>query len=243
MSARLVRILNIVFFGMMLFVNYLAIVYELGGNSMPELSDRYGNLFTPANQTFAIWSLIYLLLAGFLVVQFFKNAQTRITSNYLFILSCIFNFSWILVWQYEYIVLSVLVMLALLVTLAKMNLQIREDGNEFYRIVFGIYLGWICIATIANVTALIVSYGNLPSIDAQMPITIGIIFAGLVIVDYIMLKLNNPYLAVSAAWAFYGVSLKREVDFPQIALAAKLAMAAVILVALWIFYQRRGAKR
>ncbi len=242
MSARLVRILNIVFFGLMIFVNYLAIVYELGGNSMPELSDRYANLFTPANITFSIWSLIYLLLMGFLVSQFFGKTQTRITRNYLFILSCIFNFTWILVWQYEYMVLSVLVMIALLSTLAKMNLQIREDGNEFHKVVFGIYLGWICIATIANITALLVSFGAVPSIDAQMPITIVMIIVGLVLVDYIMLKLDNPYLAVSVAWAFWGVSLKREADFPQIALAAKLAMAAVILVAIWIFYQRRAVK-
>jgi TspO/MBR family len=243
LSTRLVRILNVVFFVLMIFVNFLAIVYELGGNSMPELSDKYANLFTPANITFSIWSLIYLLLVGFLVAQFFKKAQTQITRNYLFILSCIFNFSWILVWQYEFMVLSVLVMLALLATLAKMNLQIREDGNEFYKIVFGIYLGWICIATIANITALFVSYGMMPSVDMQALVTIAMIIIGLVLVDYIMLKLDNPYLALSVAWAFYGVSLKREADFPQIALAAKFAMAGVILVAIWIFYQRRAVRR
>jgi hypothetical protein len=242
LSVRLIRILNVVFFGLMIFVNFLAIVYELGGNSMPELSEKYANLFTPANITFSIWSLIYLLLVGFLVAQFFKNAQTQITRNYLFILSCIFNFSWILVWQYEYIVLSVLVMLALLATLAKMNLQIREDGNEFYKIVFGIYLGWICIATIANVTALFVSLGAMPSVDVQVLVTIAMIIIGLAVVSFIMMKLDNPYLALSVAWAFYGVSLKREEDFPRIALAAKLAMAAVILVAIWILYRRREAR-
>jgi tryptophan-rich sensory protein len=242
LTARLIRILNIVFFGLMIFVNYLAIVYELGGNSMPELSDKYANLFTPANITFSIWSLIYLLLAGFLVSQFMSKTQTRITRNYLFILSCIFNFSWILVWQYEYTMLSVLVMLALLATLAKMNLQIREDGNEFYKIVFGIYLGWICIATIANVTALFVSLNAMPSVDVQVLVTIAMIIIGLVLVSFIMMKLDNPYLGLSVAWAFYGVSLKRDEDFPPIALAAKLAMAGVILATIWIFYRRRAAK-
>lgn len=242
LSARLVRILNIVFFGLMLFVNYLAIVYELGGNSMPELSDRYANLFTPANITFSIWSLIYLLLVGFLVAQFIKNAQTQITRNYLFMLSCFFNFSWILVWQYEFLFISVLVMLALLYTLAKMNLQIREDGNEFYKIVFGVYLGWICIATIANITALLVSLGAMPSVDVQVLVTIAMIITGLALVSFIMMKLGNPYLALSVAWAFYGISLKREEDFPQIALAAKLAMAGVILASIWVLYRRRGAR-
>ncbi|HEX5667390.1 MAG TPA: hypothetical protein VFX73_01235, partial [Chitinophagaceae bacterium] len=126
-------------------------------------------------------------------------------------------------------------------TLSKMNLQIREDGNEFYKIVFGIYLGWICIATIANVTALFVSLGAMPSVDVQVLVTIAMIIIGLAVVSFIMMKLDNPYLTLSVAWAFYGVSLKREEDFPQIALAAKLAMAVVILVAIWILYRRREA--
>lgn len=242
LNARLTRILNIVFFGLMIYVNYLAVVYELGGNSMPELSERYGNLFTPANRTFAIWSLIYLLLTGFLVAQFVSSSGKRITGNYLFVLSCILNFSWILVWQYEFIFLSVLVMLALLFTLAKMNLQIREDGNEFYKIVFGIYLGWICIATIANVTALFVSLGAMPSVDVQVLATIFMIIVGLILVAFIMMKLDNPYLAISVAWAFYGVSLKREADFPGIALTAKLAMTGIILASLWVFYSRRALR-
>jgi hypothetical protein len=65
------------------------------------------------------------------------------------------------------------------------------------------------------------------------------IIVGTGCVDYD--ETENPYLAL-VAWAFYGVSLKRGTDFPQIALTAKLAMVGVILASVWIFYRRRAVK-
>jgi hypothetical protein len=62
-----IKLLNLIGFAAALYVNYLSVVTQLGGKSIRELSDKYSNLFTPSNQTFAIWSLIYALVFIFLI--------------------------------------------------------------------------------------------------------------------------------------------------------------------------------
>ena len=47
----------------MVVVNALANIVPIGGNTSGEVSDAYANLFAPAGFTFAIWSVIYVLLA------------------------------------------------------------------------------------------------------------------------------------------------------------------------------------
>ena len=231
------RILNVLLYILTLYVNYLSVVYQLGGKSIRELSDKYANLFTPSNQTFGIWSLIYLLLAVFLVLQFFKRFDSQVTRNYLFIASCLFNFSWIIAWQLEYLWLSLGIMLWLLAALTAINIQLDREVGEFFKIVFGVYLGWICIATIANVTAVLVSLGWAGSIAAQVNWAIALLVIGTLLTSGVMLRLRNPYLAIAVVWAFYGVSVKRELDFPQIALVAQSAMVVVGTVAAWAVFQ------
>jgi hypothetical protein len=231
------RILNVLFYFLTLYVNYLSVVYQLGGKSIRELSDKYANLFTPSNQTFGIWSLIYLLLAVFMVLQFFKRFDSQVTRNYLFLASCLFNFTWIVAWQLEYLVLSLCIMLGLLATLTAINIQLDREAGEFFKIVFGVYLGWICIATIANVTAVLVSLGWVGSVAAQVNWAIALLVIGVLLTSGVILRLRNPYLAIAVVWAFYGVSVKRELDFPQIALVAQVAMVVVGAVAVWGVFQ------
>ena len=236
-------LLNVVFFVLAIYVNYLSVVTNLGGRTIRELSDKYDNLFTPSNQTFAIWSLIYTLVTGFLILQFFKKYKTSITQNPLFILSCIFNLSWIVFWQFEFIFISLLVMLALLTTLALINLELKKDGNLFYRITFGVYLGWICIATIANVTTFLVSKAIRFDVATEEIITIGILAVGSAIVVWIMRTVRNASLAIAVCWAFYGIYVKRNEDHPVIANTALFALALVIVAAIWVAVNKKTVQQ
>ena len=236
-------LLNVVFFVLAIYVNYLSVVTNLGGRTIRELSDKYDNLFTPSNQTFAIWSLIYTLVTGFLILQFFKKYKTSINQNPLFILSCIFNLSWIVFWQFEYIFISLLVMLALLTTLALINLELKKNGNLFYRITFGVYLGWICIATIANVTTFLVSKAIRFDVSTEEIITIGILAVGSAIVVWIMRTVRNASLAIAVCWAFYGIYVKRNADHPVIANTALFALALVIVAAIWVAVNKKTVQQ
>ena len=106
-------------------------------------------------------------------------------------------------------------------------MQIKDLSSGLVKAAFGVYLGWICIATIANVTALLVSinwsgFGIPEQVWAITMITIGAL-----IVIITLLKLNNPFVGIAVVWAFLGIIIKRQGDYPAIAIAAGIALLVV----------------
>jgi len=81
-----------------------------------------------------------------------------------FAINCVANISWIIAWHYFLIGLSVFWMLVLLLTLIKITDLLNKEKLNFtqslwLRLPFSVYFGWITVATIANITALLVSVG------------------------------------------------------------------------------------
>jgi hypothetical protein len=235
----MIKILNLLFFAGMVVVNYLANALPLNGKNTGELSGLYPNLFVPAGITFSIWGIIYLLLLLFCILQFTAPNQSSVSQiGWFFIISSVLNALWIFAWHYEKVGLSVLVMLGLLATLVVVNHLIKDLPAGLFKAVFGIYLGWICIATIANVTALLVNlnwdgFGITAEIWSIVMIIIGAIIVGLAI-----FRFNNPYIGLSVVWAFIGIVLKRQADFRSIAILAILAALAVAIVVVLQFFRK-----
>ena len=158
----------IAFIAMVVF-NYLAQGLPLNGRTPGEVSDSMPNLFAPAGFTFSIWGLIYLALGCFTVYQFGLQGsrirlEARVKVRGLFILSSLGNIAWLLCWHYDYIGLSVVCMIILLISLALINLILDEERPDrpdqaFYRLPFSLYFGWITVATVANITAFLVRTG------------------------------------------------------------------------------------
>jgi len=155
----------------MITVNALANILPLNGKNTGEVSDSYPNLFAPAGFTFSIWGLIYLLLGGFVLYQWKKSSSfSRHTNDRLlvelrtpFIVTCLSNAAWLFSWHYEWIALSTVFMGILLITLIHISsyfeggsLSIKE--NLFLRVPFSVYFGWITVATVANITILLVKW-------------------------------------------------------------------------------------
>jgi len=137
----------------MLSVNYLATALPLGGRSTGAISDNYPNLFAPAGYAFAIWGLIYALLAIYVVYQCLQKQDILTTRiNRFFIFNALFNASWLFAWHYDVIWLSVIIMLGLLITLIKIADILRQSAltpkeRLMVRLPFSIYFGWITVAT------------------------------------------------------------------------------------------------
>ncbi len=228
------KILNLVFFALMVVMNYLANALPLGGKTTGALSAQYPNLFVPAGITFSIWGVIYLMLAIFVVLQFREQNKAMVEAiGWAFALSCLLNALWIVAWHYEKLPLSLLIMLGLLAVLVYINMQLRGQPLGLTRAVFGIYLGWICIATIANVTALLVNYNWGGWGISEVAWAIIMIVAGLVITSLALYRLENPFLGLAVIWAFAGIVINRQGDHTLI---ANTAMAAAIIMALSAFY-------
>ncbi|MGB3024158.1 MAG: hypothetical protein WBB39_05135 [Candidatus Saccharimonadales bacterium] len=193
----------------------------LGGVNTAQVSDSYPNLFAPSGVTFAIWGVIYPLLAVFIayVFGFGRSKKSDLTTKQLtevtklFTINIVINGVWILAWQYKVLWLSVLLMVGILVTLIQIVNILRTvelRGSEYVqmRLPFSIYYGWITVATVANVTTWLVSTGwdgwGIRSGGWMVAILLVAAAIGLVTA---LRNRDAAYLAVFV-WAFAGILLK-----------------------------------
>ncbi len=234
------KYVNILLFIAMIVMNYLANALPLNNKTTGELSDSFPNLFVPAGITFSIWGIIYLLLAVYCVIQFTYSDQTVISDiGWVFAVTCLLNALWIIFWHYGFIAFSLGVMLGLLTALIAINISIRGIPAGIIKAAFGIYLGWICIATIANFTALLVKTNwNGFGISHEVW-TIIMIAAGAIIGIMSIYKLNNPFIGLAIIWAFAGIIIKRSSDFRSIVITASLCIAAMAVITIYTFYVRK----
>jgi hypothetical protein len=232
---------NIVIFVITVIINVLAGSTEvIGGKSTAAISNANFSLVTPAGYVFAIWGVIYLLLGIFVVYQALpgqKGKDYLDKIGWLFVLSSIVNIAWLFVWQFEYLLISVLLMFALLATLIAIYLRLdigksTADLREklAVHLPFSVYLGWITVATIANVAAMLVSYNwdgfrISPSIWAVVMVVVA-----LVITLLMLATRKDIAYALVIVWALIGIALNHNED--QTVVLATEAAAALVAVAL-----------
>src|SRR5512133_298129 len=233
------KYINLMLFAGMIILNYLANALPLNNMTTGQLSDKYPNLFVPAGVTFSIWGIIYLLLAVFCVLQFYSVNQPVIDKiGWSFAISCLLNGLWIVFWHYQKVPLSVIIMLGLLLTLIYVNMQLRNLPPGMMKAAFGVYLGWICIALIANVTALLVYYKWNGAGIPEETWAIIMIFAGAVITSFAIYSFRNPFIGLSVIWAFIGIIIKRHTDFKSIVIACIIAIIVVSVITAVHFISR-----
>jgi hypothetical protein len=230
------KIINLIMFAVMVFMNYLANSLPINGKTTGQLSAEYPNLFVPAGVTFSIWGIIYIMLLVFVILQFFESNKLLVSQvGWAFAISCLFNALWIVAWHYQLLPLSLAVMLGLLASLIFIGIRMQLLPLSIPKAAFGIYLGWICIATIANVTAILVSYkwGGWGLADQTWAIVM--IAIGALIVSITLIRINNPFVGLAVVWAFWGIVLKQKGLNPPIVIAAFIGIAVVGVLTLWLF--------
>jgi len=218
--------LNFIGFLAVVIINALAVILPINNITTQALSDKYPNLFVPAGITFSIWGIIYILLALFTVYQFivaFRRSSDERgifeKIGILFFISCIFNVAWILAWHYEIVWLSLIIMALLLISLVSIYIrlgtgrpQVRNTEKIMVNIPFSVYLGWITIATIANVTAFLVKINwNKFDISDQLW-TVIVIVVGVIITLATVFSRNDIFYCFVVIWALVGILLKRIAD-------------------------------
>jgi len=232
----MVKYLVVILFCGMIVMNYLANALPLNNMTTGQLSDSYPNLFVPAGFTFSIWGVIYLLLAACCVVQFTDgNRGVMSVIGWTFAITSVLNALWIVFWHYQEVPMSVVIMIALLVTLIYINIRIKDIPFGLVKASFGVYLGWICIATIANVTTLLVHYGWKGGPLSEETWTVIMIMAGALIACAAIVRLRNPFIGLSVIWAFVGIISKRSNDYRSIAIASAIALTLVAVLMIMRF--------
>ncbi len=223
-------------------VNALANILPINGQQTGEISDRFAVYFVPAGYVFSIWGLIYLGMIAYSVYQLLPAARTntRIQSiGWLYVGSAAANITWIFLWHYNLFVWTLVAMLSLLALLIMIYLRLKQDPLKMrswgerllVQLPLSIYLGWITVATLANVTD-VLSYvgwggwGIAPQVWAVILLVVATIIAAVMAVT----RRDVGYLLV-LVWAFAGIGVK-QADAPLVANAAWVATAVVALFVL-----------
>ena len=223
-------------------VNGLANALPLNGQGTGEISDRFDVYFVPAGYVFSIWGLIYLALIGYSIYQALpaQRENPRLQRiGYLYILSCAANIAWLFFWHYELFELSLVAMVALLLLLITIYLHLgtgrsRVSAGETWlvRIPFSIYLGWITVATVANVTSLL-DYWNWDGWGINPETwTVLMLITGAIIASLMSITRGDIAYILVIVWAYIGIAVKHS-DTPDVAFTAWL-LAAVVLLTLAI---------
>lgn len=246
-NSTLLKRINIMAFALTVLVNGLAgSTTILGGKLTAEISDANPTLITPAGYVFSIWGIIYILLGIFVVFQALPSQRTRDYHGrigWLFVLSSLLNITWLFLWQFEFLSLSVVVMFLLLASLIAIYLRLNIGKSKValservaVHLPFSVYLGWITIASIANVTVTLVSvkwdgFG----IGQETWATLIIVIALLITLLVITTRRDVAYGLV-IIWALLGIAVKQSgnqniatvTEISAVVIAAALALSIVV---------------
>ncbi|MDR6193750.1 hypothetical protein [Siphonobacter sp. SORGH_AS_0500] len=225
-AVKSLQVLNLLTFLVTIAANWAAVSLPLNNKTTKQLSDQYPNLFTPAGLTFSVWSVIYLSLGLFIIYQlkglfnhqpheYVRQVVAR-ASGWL-IAANLLNASWIIAWHYEYVSLSVAIMLGLLVSLLVLLSKMFEvssiETSWWQRFVvrtpFGLYAGWISIATITNIAAWLVDMNwNQLGLSEETWAVIMII-TGTILAQIVLFTYRSVAYGLVVIWALIGIILQR----------------------------------
>jgi tryptophan-rich sensory protein len=231
----------------MITVNALANALPINGLDTGEVSELYPNLFTPSGITFSIWSVIYFFLAGAVVVMWTNRNSSLIQALVpLFCASCILNLGWILAWHYLLPGLSVLIMLLLLIVLINMFLKLHEaddlDATRkiWLKFPFTIYLAWISVATIANISAFLVSLDWSGGFLSQETWTVMMMFVAAALAFIITTKFHAYWFSAVVIWALLGIFIRRRgAEFDYIIYSSIVLALALAINIFYILYKKK----
>lgn len=251
MSTKSKSWFNLGLYVLTLAINTLGAMGLINGMSQKAVSDAYPTLITPSPSTFAIWGVIYVLLLASLVFMAATHQQERTAKlieniSVPFWVSCAANILWIITFSYQLIGVSTLLIAAYAVSLAVINGRLKTPdglGQKVNALAFGVYNGWLIIATVVNVSAYLVKlqwngFGLSADVWALIILIVALVLAGL-----IQLRLRNAALTLPLAWAYYGIWQQHQAQgaftgqYPAVATAAMVIGILYVVIAGFVFIQ------
>lgn len=220
----------------------------IGGGGVASQGDGLfsdsATLIAPSGPAFSIWSVVYLGLAGYVVWQWLPATNdsrwagaTRLPAAAAIAL----NGLWLLVVFAGWVGLSVIVMggivLSLGMVLRRTATLPRESlaADVWVSATYGLYLGWICVATCANIASWLVGLGVDPATSTSAWITVAVLVAVLAIVAWLLSRTAQPVvrgaLAATATWGVAWTAVGRLTGELRSDLVGYAALLTAVLLA------------
>lgn len=201
-------------------------------------------LLAPAGPAFSIWSVIYVGLAAYTVWQWLPGpgrSELARRTGWMVAASMVLNAAWLLVTQQGWIWVSVVVILALLLVLARLALELASTsehaagpvGTWLVRLTVGLYLGWVSVATFANVAAALGNSGvNVTRGGAVVAAVLALALVTSVAVALMRAEPTRWGVAAAAVWGLAWLAYGRFSGEPQSAVVGAFAIVAAAAVAI-----------
>lgn len=244
-------VLNSLTLVLTLLVNYLSGTGYFGGKTVGEISAQYETLFTPAGYAFAIWGLIYFLLIFFVAYQWYAWIKNKVDrelkqTGIWFFLSNLLNAAWIYFWLNGNIDISALILFLILGSLVVLSIRLKlEIWDAPVRIIafvwwpVCIYLGWVIVASVANIAAYLKSTAwGMFGIEEKTWTVAMIIIAGLIYVFLIFTR-NLREAAAIGIWAFIAIFSKQWTPNREIAITAIIVSGVLLILIAYHGFKNR----
>ncbi|MFJ5108316.1 MULTISPECIES: tryptophan-rich sensory protein [unclassified Glutamicibacter] len=230
----------------------------LGGTPVQQAAGGYlgadSTLLAPAGPAFSIWSVIYAGLAVYGIFQLTPAGRRSAWAAKLRIpalLSALLNAAWITVVQLGWLGASVAVIFILVACLAWM-LTIMVAGTPASRteywimwLTFGIYLGWVCVASIANTSAWLLSLGFGQDASWAPGAAVALLVVAAAIGLGTTAYSGRIFTALAMAWGLGWIGVSRLAGSNQSELAGYSALgcaAMLLLGSMVIAWRKRGVR-
>ena len=247
------RFANIAAFIAVVIVNGLAGATSIiGGRNTAQVSNSFPTLITPAGYVFSIWGIIYILLGVFVVYQALPSQQGKIFQSkigWLFVLISMANVVWLFLWQLDFLIFTVPVMFLLLASLILIYIRLgigKANAPPIEKLAvyvpFSVYLGWITIASTANVATTLVSlnWGGF-GLSAETWATLIVIMVLIITTLVIATRKDIAYTLV-IIWALVGIGFNHSSNQAIFYLTEIGALIVIMLLSAWILVTKLKKK-
>ncbi len=223
----------------------------INGSSQAAVSAQFPTMITPAGFAFSIWGVIYSLLGIGLGWALFGGKDNQCRKNLLIIaplfwLSCIVNMSWIVVFSYKIIwlsaVLIVFMWLSVFAIVVRLE-KVQPAKQNLYKLGFGLYGGWLSIATVVNfaawLTAIQFQFWHQESLFYAVILSIF-----LLVVLALQRIYRNVFFNLPIAWAFFGIINKLSYADNQLLFVVLIGgILLLLLSSAWTYWQSNTSRQ
>ncbi len=193
-------------------VNLLSVLLPINNLTPQQITDLFFVFFRPANYVFGIWFIIYILLIGYSIKQFDLDYPHSNKIRFLVIVINLLNSFWVIAWHYLRFDLGILLMFLILISLiitykTMVRISFRNKlSSLLLKNFFSIYLGWICVATIANVSIYLVTINwNRLSLNSLYWAIIMIVISTVIGILFLS-KYRDFYFTLVILWSLIGIA-------------------------------------
>lgn len=227
--------------------------YLIGGMTQADISNMFPSAITPAGITFAIWSIIYLswILAGLAlsglpvtsltkryfpkIVPYLTDKETSKRAMLSFSVAISLTGVWLIPWGNLYIGIALIIMLMILGFL-KLTFHLTRKSSWLVRSSVELTLGWINIATVANITIWLMYIWFTGGGISEIYWAIWVLGLALLLTAYYQCRYKTYIISLVFLWTMVGEWIAHPVLEQRVAVAI---YSLVIIINMIISFQRR----